>query len=332
MPSVPRPPSAPMRRALVTSHLTPSQALMERIAHKCPTGMDRTVYELHLLGLFGTDDQVLLTHRTASCEALVLACARGHVRLDPEAGAALLTEEGKERLLGINCLPLGKKNPRYSGNRAWRYDPYYPRSFARKAGLTGPVWRGRPPTPRITIATDASVSRDRERAGIAAVASDGRWIATAYNTRPSMGVRVAELRAILLAMSLPVVGQEVLILSDSLDSVETFNAVLQGHVPPEFESLRIGATTESFRAGLRMDRLPALIKSFPDTRVEHVYAHSGHPLNEAADSLAYMARYTLRGKFHQATDGPGGRPLLQSAHELVQDAVQDWARCQGEGS
>lgn len=44
-------------------------------------------------------------------------------------------------------------------------------------------------------------------------------------------------------------------------------------------------------------RLAERVAALPALRVEHVKAHSGHPLNEAADSLASIARRRLTEPF-----------------------------------
>ena len=62
-----------------------------------------------------------------------------------------------------------------------------------------------------------------------------------------------------------------------------------------------------------MVRLAGIMAQHPEMRLQHVHAHTGHPLNEAADALASLAQR--------------GLPAVETrsrAESLVEAFVQTW--------
>ncbi|WP_433542032.1 ribonuclease HI (plasmid) [Streptosporangium sandarakinum] len=135
--------------------------------------------------------------------------------------------------------------------------------------------------------------------GMGYLVSDGRWgmrrrfgNGTRYLPDPTgpSKVLVAELRAV--ALMLDELGDDAarlsLLLVDSTTAIGYLRGWKSGHVTrmPAGYSLRPrlhGGEPALVRLAHRLAALPTL-------RIEHVKGHSGHPLNEAADSLAKIAR------------------------------------------
>jgi hypothetical protein len=61
-------------------------------------------------------------------------------------------------------------------------------------------------------------------------------------------------------------------------------------------------------------RLADLLPGLPRLSFQHVKGHTGHPLNEAADSLSHMARRRVRERFD----------LKTRATDLVDALLETW--------
>ncbi|MEU6034714.1 RNase H family protein [Actinomadura sp. NPDC047616] len=167
---------------------------------------------------------------------------------------------------------------------------------------------------RLVAATDASWKKGAFGTGY--VTSDGRWGMHGRRLGPTesadrRAVLISELRAVALLMSRLEREAAPLLLVDSLRAVRILRAWQEGDVArmPDGYSLRPrrdGAPT--------LVRLARHVAARRGLRVEHVRAHTGHPLNEAADSLASIARRRI-------TD-----PLdsIGRAHGLVDAFVRAW--------
>ncbi|MDZ5443409.1 RNase H family protein [Micromonospora sp. 4G57] len=168
----------------------------------------------------------------------------------------------------------------------------------------------------LIAATDASWKG--RAGGIGYVASDGRY--GLRSRRPGRvdptgfsRVLVSELRAVeflLTAYDTPPVGMTVLV--DSLPALRYLHRWQGGET---------GAMPASYdlrprRAGMKptLVRLAELVARRPDLRFAHVKAHAHHALNEAADSLAHMARRRVEEPFD----------VRPRAHDLAEAFLRDW--------
>jgi ribonuclease HI len=128
---------------------------------------------------------------------------------------------------------------------------------------------------RLVAATDASLPRKSRTAGLAWLCTDGRWGMYSWS-RPSLNIQLAEVRAaaLLLGHLVPSV-----LLTDSAATVRCVTAWQRGeHLVPA-----------GGEASVMLARAALITKGTP-MQVQHVRAHCGHLLNEAADSLASIAR------------------------------------------
>jgi ribonuclease HI len=168
----------------------------------------------------------------------------------------------------------------------------------RRSAVRGQVmrWAG---GGTLVAATDASWKRPYD--GMGYVTSDGRWALRCRvpdhrdPTGPSK-VLVSELRAVeLLLADLGTDSRPVTVLVDSASARSFLHRWQAGDVttmPPGY-SLRprfSGQPPTLARLAQRVAALPHLV-------VGEVRAHQGHPLNEAADSLAKIARRKAVEKF-----------------------------------
>ncbi|BCL12394.1 hypothetical protein GCM10017556_01330 [Micromonospora sagamiensis] len=168
----------------------------------------------------------------------------------------------------------------------------------------------------LMAATDASWKG--RVGGIGYVVTDGRYGLRGRGTGrldptgPSR-VLVNELRAVeflLTAYDEPPVGLTVLV--DSLGAVEWLHRWQAGETDdmPAGYQLR----DRQWAAQPTLARLAVQVAGRPDLVFVHVKGHSGHPLNEAADALAHMARRRRVESFD----------LRPRAHALVDAFLGDW--------
>ncbi|RKN26194.1 ribonuclease HI [Micromonospora musae] len=165
-------------------------------------------------------------------------------------------------------------------------------------------------------ATDASWKK--RAGGIGYVVSDGRYgLRSRHPSRVdptgTSGVLVSELRAVeflLTAYDTPPAGMTVLV--DSVPALAYLHRWQRG----EIETMPAGYDLRPRYSGLKptLVRLAELVVGRPDLTFTHVKAHAHHCLNEAADSLAHMARRRVEEPFD----------VRQRAHALVEAFLRDW--------
>lgn len=146
---------------------------------------------------------------------------------------------------------------------------------------------------RIIAATDASYSK--RVASFGYVVSDGRWALERHSyvdrrtdpTGPS-AVLVAELRAVALLLEHSAPLPAILLMDNKL-AIRFLHAWQRGESDrmPTGYSLRERWGPDAPTPTLV--RLSRLMVEHPGIWIEHVRAHKGHPLNEAADGLASLA-------------------------------------------
>lgn len=217
-----------------------------------------------------------------------------------------------ERLLSLAERRLGEND--HAGG--CRPTPALPKPTARmrtkrsRGGVHGQVarWAGHRP---LVAATDASWKR--HSTGYGYLATDGRWGLRGWNsgrTDPSgpSKVLINELRAVdLLVATIEEPGAELTLLVDNTSALAFLRRWQRGAVTslPEGYDLRprtTGAKPTLVRLAERVARMPGL-------RLEHVRSHSGHLLNEAADSLASLGR---RRAAHKLDVGARAQDLVES--------------------
>jgi ribonuclease HI len=165
-----------------------------------------------------------------------------------------------------------------------------------------------PPGTPLTVATDASYKAEITEAG--GVRKPFSWGYLTTSGLYGLGTTVipgtvvggdralqGELRAMYMALTQPVLvdGQRLLlvdaypiiVLTDSLDAVQYTDAWQAGEeaMPPGYTTDR---PTEQPATLIRLARL--IYEAGDRVQVRWVRGHSGHPLNEAADALAKLAR------------------------------------------
>ncbi|WP_285759100.1 RNase H family protein [Nocardiopsis ansamitocini] len=195
---------------------------------------------------------------------------------------------------------------------------------ARRAARTlsghhGRVQRWSGTTP-LVAATDASVKG--RHAGMGYVTSDGRWGmrswgSSAHDPSGPSRVLVQELRAVALLLQVLAADTPAVLLVDSAVARRYLRLWQSGGTP----ELPAGYDAAPRRAG----RLPSLVRlgqamaERPGIQVTAVKGHSGHLLNETADSLAGMARRRLAD--------PGARStseLIEHADGFVASFLGQW--------
>ncbi|MFB4314402.1 ribonuclease HI [Actinomadura sp. 21ATH] len=263
--------------------------------------------------------------RLRACATRAYGCtccriARRALRLCFEAAAA-----GRERLAGdllaeaehyvdagahrASCPQLPPQPKRPVKASPWQ---------GRVAGFTG----GGP----LVAATDAAWKRGT--GGLGYVVGDGRWGMRGWRPAPQdptgkSKVLVSELRAVALLLDRlendrlendRVANDRVLLLMmDSLYALRFLRAWQRGDVSYmphgyDLRPRRHGRPPTLVRLAERVAARPAAL------RTAHVKAHSGHPLNEIADSLASMARRRTAGE-----------PVpLSRAESLVEAFLHTW--------
>ncbi|SBT40643.1 RNase H family protein [Micromonospora auratinigra] len=168
----------------------------------------------------------------------------------------------------------------------------------------------------LIAATDASWKG--RAGGIGYVTSDGRY--GLRSRRPGRvdptgcsRVLVSELRAVeflLTAYDTPPVGMMVLV--DSRPALNYLHRWQDG----ESGAMPAGYDLRPRHNGIKptLVRLADLVGARPDVTFAHVKAHAHHALNEAADSLAHMARRRVDESFD----------VQARAHALVEAFLREW--------
>ncbi|MFE9101958.1 RNase H family protein [Actinomadura geliboluensis] len=182
--------------------------------------------------------------------------------------------------------------------------PRPPRTVRRPAQGRVPGWSGAAGRP-LVAATDASWKRGT--CGLGYVVDDGRWGMRGWTfgpqdpTGPSR-VLVSELRAVALLLDRVGDGPELTLLVDSLTALRFLRAWRRG----DTGLLPDGYELRPRRSGPpSLVRLATRVAGRPNLRFAHVKAHSGHPLNETADSLASIARRNATAPFDFTTRTEG---------------------------
>jgi ribonuclease HI len=141
----------------------------------------------------------------------------------------------------------------------------------------------------VIAATDASLHRKGRCAGLGYLTSDGRWGAVQYDCRyPARSARlstgVTELAAVAFLFQACVPD---VLLTDSMDALRYLLRWRAGDtesMPPDYDA--------RYESGSRMtlQSLARMVAGKSGLQVSHVRGHRGNLLNEAADSLARIAR------------------------------------------
>ncbi|GGQ07382.1 hypothetical protein [Streptosporangium pseudovulgare] len=171
-----------------------------------------------------------------------------------------------------------------------------------------------PATGPLTAATDASWKN--RVGGLGYITSDGHWglcgrPTDRHDPTGPAKVLVNELRAVdLLLRGAP--GPDVLLV-DSTGALELLRAWQRGEV----ERMPEGYDLRPRRCGPpALVRLAEHVAGLGGLSVRHVKGHSGHLLNEAADSLASIARRSVTERFD----------VTERAAGLVSSFLSSWHR------
>jgi ribonuclease HI len=167
-------------------------------------------------------------------------------------------------------------------------------------------------------ATDASWKR--HSTGYGYLATDGRWGLRGWNsgrTDPSgpSKVLINELRAVeLLIATIKDSGTELTLLVDSTSALAFLKRWQRGAVTSMPEGYDLRPRTTGTKPTLV--QLAECVARMPRLRLEHVRGHSGHLLNEAADSLASLGRRRASQKLD----------VRARAQDLVESFLLAWHR------
>jgi ribonuclease HI len=170
-----------------------------------------------------------------------------------------------------------------------------------RSGIHGQVrrWAGQP---RRIAATDAGWSWKRASGGMGYLVSDGHWGIRGWRTSrldPTghSKVLVTELRAIEFMLT-RLTSEPLTVLVDSTSALHHLRQWQQGAV----DVMPAGYDLRPRHGGRKptLVRLAVRVADRPDLTFRHVKGHSGHLLNEAADSLARIARRRTLSKFDAA--------------------------------
>ncbi|MFG2243740.1 ribonuclease HI [Spirillospora sp. NPDC048823] len=208
------------------------------------------------------------------------------------------------------------------GGRHPRTCPQAPRPAVRgrRAPAQGrvPGWSAFPGA--LVAATDASWKQGT--CGIGYVVSDGRWGMRGWTFGPQdptgpRRVLVSELRAVALLLDRVEDGRDLVLLVDSLSALRYLRAWRHGDtgLMPDGYDLR----PRRSGAAPTLVRLARQVVGRPGLRLEYVKGHSGHPLNETADSLASIARRRVTETFDS----------IARAEGLVEAFLHAWHRTGG---
>lgn len=125
----------------------------------------------------------------------------------------------------------------------------------------------------LVIATDASIIPGKPGVGIASITADGEiWQDHLPDT---CDIDWAEMKAIHAAIAGSIHHPHVIVLSDSQHAIAYANGTV---IPTQRRMRNLAHQIQALRAGR-------------DVNIDWVRAHRGHPLNEAADTLARQARH-----------------------------------------
>lgn len=196
------------------------------------------------------------------------------------------------------------------------------RKFNCDRGVRGRVHV--PGSTRLIVATDGSWKGGT--GGYGYVTRNGHWALAARRAdrvpqlNPILmrgtGVVVAELRAVAMVINhFP--GRAVRFLIDSLDAISHLRSWQAGQVDrmPSGYSLRPRFHGDNPKPALV--RLAESVEGRTELRFVHVAGHNGHPMNEAADQLAKIARCAAHGE-------------LGDEHAVAERATRVVARFVGE--
>lgn len=171
-----------------------------------------------------------------------------------------------------------------------------PPTMGPRRGVHRRITRWADTTP-VIAATDASWKKGY--GGLGYITTTGRWGLCGRPddrddpTGPAK-VLVNELRAVDLLLSALGGVPGLLLLVDSRWAL----AYLQAWQSGRTDAMPDGYDLRPRRAGApTLVRLAERVAALPDLRLEHVKGHSGHLLNEAADSLAKIARRRMTESF-----------------------------------
>ena len=256
------------------------------------------------------------TQRLRACatRAPMCACCGVARRLLRLCFAAV--RHGDDRIAEL----LAGEAEHYVGTGA--HHPACPQVPPRPRGGRTPVEGRVPgfPEGRLVAATDASWKRGT--CGLGYVLSDGRWGLRGWTfghqdpTGPSR-VLVSELRAVGLLLDRVGDGPPLRLLLDSRPALRFLQAWRRG----DTGLMPAGYDLRPRRSGTpSLVRLARRVAGRPGLAFEHVKGHSGHPLNETADSLASIARRNAAEPFDLRPRAEGlTEAFLRAWHETPGD-------------
>ncbi|WP_158566917.1 ribonuclease HI [Actinomadura craniellae] len=161
----------------------------------------------------------------------------------------------------------------------------------------------------LIAATDASAKKGGRRRrgdllGWAYITTDGRWgcggriFEGRLNPHRRGGALSGELRAVHMMLEDLTDVPQMTVLTDSQGAISYLRRWQAGEVGamPEGYSMRPRTASPGRSGKPTLARLAELVAERPRLRFEHVTGHTGHPLNEAADSLSRFARRCVGGE------------------------------------
>jgi ribonuclease HI len=201
----------------------------------------------------------------------------------------------QEMLTRVEALASSRSSraaePRSSAN---------PRTIINR-GLRGQV-PGHDESGPVVVATDGSWKG--KVAGWGYLSTCGRWgcagapFSGRLDPTGQSGAMIAEFRAVHMALADLAGNLPLTLLIDSQAAIGYLNAWQSGQTGrmPEGYSLRPRLNREREAGKPTLVQLAEMTAARPDLIFRHVGGHIGHPLNEAADALAGMARRCVAGE------------------------------------